>query len=228
MLRAVLLSTLLLLAQVTLAAQEDWVIAAKARSPEDISLWTRTVPGAELKAFRGAMHTDAPMASAVAMLYDATNMTEWIFRCREAHILGQAENGDTFIYLKIEGIWPVGDRDAIIRAHPVLNEATGELVIIGTAELDYIPPVDGYVRIPAIESTWRLTPTPGGLIRIEWTGHVDPAGYVPRWLTNALATWIPRHTLRQVRGLLDDPRWRAPAVQEKGKALLGNIRNIIR
>lgn len=228
MLRAVLLSTLLLLVQFTHAVQEDWVVAAKARSPEDISLWTRTVPGAELKAFRGAMHTRAPMASTVAMLYDATNMTEWIFRCREAHILGQADNGDTFVYLKIEGIWPVGDRDAIIRAHPVLNEKTGELIVTGTAEPDYIPPVDGYVRIPAIESTWRLTPMPGGLIRIEWTGHVDPAGYVPRWLTNALATWVPRHTLRQVRNLLDDPDWRTPAVQERGRQLLKDVRNVIR
>lgn len=228
MLRAVLLSTLLLMVQAGFSAQEDWVIAAKARSPEDISLWTRTVPGAELKAFRGAMHTEAPMASAVAMLYDATNMTEWIFRCREARILGQAENGDTFVYLKIEGIWPVGDRDAIIRAHPVLNERTGELIIRGTAEPGHIPPVDGYVRIPAIESSWRLTPVADGLVRIEWTGHIDPAGYVPRWLTNALATWVPRHTLRYVRNLLDDPQWRTTAVQDQGKALLGAIRNVIR
>lgn len=212
-------------AQVSIA-NDGWVVAAKARSPEDISLWTRTIPGAELKAFRGAMHVRAPMPSVVALLYDTTNMTKWIFRCDQARIVGEEANGDLLIQVHIEGIWPMGDRDAILRAHPVLNRKTGELVVHGTAVPDYLPPAPGHVRIPALEYTWRITPADGNLTHIEWTAHVDPGGNIPRWLANTLGTLVPRYTLRQVRNLLTDSvEWHLPATQEKGRRMIDGVRN---
>lgn len=220
MLRAALLFVLALSTAMPALAGDGWVTAAKARSPEDISLWTRTVPGAELKAFRGATHTDAALANTVAMLSDTSVMCDWIFRCHEARIVGEDSNGDTFVYLKIKGIWPVSDRDAVIRVHPEIDRKTGELLISGTAAPDYLPRASDHVRIPAIESTWRLTPTADKLLRIEWTGHVDPAGNVPRWLANSLATLVPRYTLRHMRAVLDDPAWRSPAAAATGQALL--------
>lgn len=206
------------------AAEDGWVLAAKARKPEDISLWTRYIPGAELKAFRGVTHTSAPMDSVIALLHDATRMQEWVFRCREARILGQAENGDTYVYLKISGIWPVGDRDAVIRVHPTYNPRTGEIDMQGIAAPDYLPRNPDYVRIPMIESSWKLTPAPMGLTRIEWTGHVDPAGSVPRWLSNLVATLVPRHTLSSVRDLLDGETYRTPAQRELGHDWIEKIR----
>ena len=227
LLAAPLITLLLMLAagQLVAETEDGWVVAAKAREPQDISLWTRVVPGAELKAFRGATHTDVPLANAVALLYDVATMPEWIFRCREARILGVADNGDTFVYLKIHGIWPVGDRDAIIRVHPVYNAKTGELVVTGTAAPGYAPEVPGYVRIPAIESSWRMTPVAGNLLRIEWSGHVDPAGNIPRWLSNSVATLVPRYTMREVRNLLQAPAWRTAATRDRGNALLAQVRS---
>lgn len=225
------LAALLLIPALALGAEtpeDGWVIAAKARSPEDISLWTRYIPGAQLKAFRGATHTDMPLPNVVALLTDTETMPQWIFRCTEARVVGTAENGDTFFYVRINGIWPLEDRDAIIRAHPVYYPLTGELVIHGTAEPDYLPRAKDAVRIPSIESTWRMTPVQGNLVRIEWTGHVDPAGNVPRWLSNTVATLVPRFTMRSVRNLLNEPRWRSPAAREKGSAHLAQVRNVVR
>jgi hypothetical protein len=204
---------------------EGWVVAAKARSPQDISLWTRVVPGAELKAFRGATHTEADIASTVAMLNDEPTICQWTFRCEEVRKVGTADNGDIYFYLKIKGLWPVSDRDAVIRAHPMLNTRTGELVITGVAEPDYLPRSPSHVRIPSIESTWRLTPAGNNLLRVEWEGHVDPAGSVPRWMSNAIATLIPRYTLNKIRNLLTEPQWRSPAVRDAGQALLGQVRH---
>lgn len=221
------LLALLLLSPAVMASgkEESWVVAAKARSPQDISLWTRVVPGAELKAFRGATHTDTDIASAVAMLNDEATICHWTFRCEEVRKVGTAENGDVYFYLKIKGLWPVSDRDAVIRAHPILNTRTGELVITGVAAPDYLPRSPSHVRIPSIESTWRLTPTANNLVRVEWEGHVDPAGSVPRWMSNAIATLIPRFTLNKIRNLLAEPQWRSPAAREAGQALLAQVRH---
>lgn len=229
MTRIALLLSGLLLGALAMAAEseEGWVVAAKARSTEDISLWTRVVPGAELKAFRGATHTDAPIYNIVAMLNDEPTLCEWSFRCDEVRMVGTADNGDTYIYMKVKGMWPVSDRDAIIRAHPVLNTRTGELVITGTAAPDYLPRSPNHVRIPAIESTWRLTPAQNNLVRIEWSGHIDPAGNIPKWMSNSIATLIPRYTLHRIRKLLDDPKWRSPAARDNGAAVLKQVRTQI-
>lgn len=223
-----MLSALLLLTPAFAADSDDgWVVAAKARSVDDISLWTRVVPGAELKAFRGATHTDAAMPNIVAMLNDEPTLCEWSFRCEEVRFVGKADNGDYFIYMKVKGMWPVSDRDAIIRAHPVLNTKTGELVITGTAAPDYLPRSSKHVRIPAIESTWRLVPAANNLVYIEWSGHIDPAGNIPRWMSNTVATLIPRFTLHRIRKLLDAPEWRSPAARDKGNEVLQTVRTRI-
>lgn len=203
---------------------DGWVVAAKARTPEDISLWTRVVPGAELKAFRGETHTDAPIENVIALLHDTASMPEWIFRCREASIVGEDPNGDTYVYMKVKGIWPLEDRDAIVHVHPDYDAKTGEITMTGTAAPDYLPKSPDYVRIPSIESTWRLTPTENGLVRIVWEGHVDPAGNVPRWLANSVATLVPRFTLRSARDLLQEPARRSPAQHDVGAALIEQFR----
>lgn len=220
------ISLLLLLAAGAAADTNDgWVLAAKARSPEDISLWTRSIAGAELKAFRGVTHSDAPIENLIALLYDTAATPEWLFRCQEAAIVGEETNGDFYLHLKIKGIWPLDDRDAIILVRPFFDRQTGEILMTGTAAPDYLPPLPNYVRIPAIASTWRLTPTPQGLVRIEWEGHVDPAGNVPRWLANSMATLVPRHTLRNFRNLMDEPARRSPTQQAAGAAIIEHIRS---
>lgn len=223
---ALLCATLLalLLSGAASAASDGWVTAAKARTPGDISLWTRSVPGAALKAFRGATHVPVPMESAVAFVYDIPTMTRWIFRCQEARLLAEESDGSRVIHLKIKGIWPMEDRDAVIRVTPTLDTATGELRLTGIAAPDYLPKQEGYIRIPSIESSWLMKPAANGLLRVELTGHVDPAGNVPLWLANSVVTLVPRYTLKHMRELVAEPKWQTPAQRELGARLIERTR----
>lgn len=205
------------------ADTDGWVVAAKARSPSDISLWTRTVPGAQLKSFRGATHLETGMESMVAFLYDTSLMQDWLFRCKEARILEDRPDA-TYVYLRIKGIWPLEDRDAVVKVVPEFVAATGEIRLRGTAAPDFLPKQEGHIRIPAIESTWLMRPAGQGQVYVEWWGHVDPAGNVPRWLSNSIATLIPRYTIKQVREQITADRWKSAASLEAGSKLLERIR----
>ena len=226
MIHRCLLLLSLLLAPVLHAADDDtgWVSAAKARSPEDISLWTRTIPGQPLKAFRGATYTATQTETLLAMLYDTDSMQHWIFRCKDARILAEQPNGDIYVHMRINGIWPLTDRDAVMLVRATHDAKTGEILFSGYGAPDYIPEQPGFVRIRVVASTWRLTPTPEGLLRVEWTGHVDPAGNVPLWLANTLGTLVPRYTLRSMRELLKEPRWQTAEQRELGARLLARIK----
>lgn len=201
-----------------------WISAAKARTPEDISLWTRMVPGAELKAFRGATHVKVPMESMVAFAYDTAAMPDWVFRCKQARILADNPDGSVYVYMTIDGIWPLEDRDAVVKVTPEYVPATGEVRLTGIAAPDYFPHQPGFIRIPSIETSWSIRPVDDGMLRVEWTGHVDPAGNVPRWLANSVATIIPRYTLKHLRELVADPKWQRPEHFSAGEKLLDRVK----
>lgn len=219
-----LLATLSPTATAQDAEGEDWVVAAKARSPSDISLWTRTIPGAELKAFRGATEVTVPLESTLAFLYDVQAAPEWLFRCKEVRVLEERPDGSLFIYMTFKGIWPVEDRDAVVRVVPTFKTATGEVLLTGTAAPDYLPPEKGHIRIPAIESTWLLRPAADGRLYVEWTGNVDPGGAIPLWLANTVATLIPRYTLREMREELGNDSWQQTTARGQGGVLLESIK----
>lgn len=202
-----------------------WVIAAKARSDSDISLWTRVIPGAELKAFRGATHVQVPLESAVAFFNDVPSMPKWIFRCKEARVLAEMPDGTKYIHLKIDGLWPLEDRDAVIKATSRYVSETGDLQMLGVAAPDYLPKQEGYIRIPAIETTWNIRATDDNQLRVQFSGHVDPAGSVPRWLANALVTMVPRYTLKHMHDLVVDPKWQQAEQRQLGARLLERVKH---
>jgi hypothetical protein len=218
---AALLLPLLSLAGAT--ADDGWVPASKARSPEDLSLWTRYVDGAQLKAFRGMSHTRAPLHAIVTFLNDVERSPDWIFRCREARLLQRDYGGDTYIYMRYKGIWPMEDRDAVIRLTSRYNPLTGEVLLNAEAAPDYLAPVEGVVRVPSIHSQWRLQPADDGLIRMTFTGHVDPGGFLPLWLANTLVTLIPRYTIRDAQEILDGPDYRSEDKLAHGRAILAEF-----
>lgn len=203
-----------------------WVVVARARSPDDISLWTRHIAGAELKAFRGATELELPVEGLLAFLDDVPRMTKWLFRCRQAKIITRLDDGVVYIYLQIEGIWPVEDRDAVVKVVPEYTAATGTIRLVGTAAPDYLPPSEGYVRVPSLETTWLMRPAGEGRIYVEWSGHVDPGGKVPRWLSNVLAPLVPRHTLQHLREETAQPLWLHPAQREHGAEMLARFRKL--
>ncbi len=203
---------------------DDWVVIAKARKPNDISLWTRTIDGAELKAFRGATELEIPLDSLIAFLDDTPRMSTWLFRCQHAKVLTRAENGIVYVYIQISGIWPLGDRDVVMKIIPDYDPATGVVRMTGQAVPTYLPPVKGFVRIPSLESIWLIRPTEQGRLHVEWSGHVEPGGKVPHWLANVLAPLVPRYTLSQLREEISQPLWMQPAQRELGAELLANFK----
>jgi hypothetical protein len=197
----------------------DWTCITAAASPDDVSLWTRAVPGAPLRAFRGVSHAAVPLERAVGMLLDIPLMKRWLFRCQEARSLGR-EGLVEQVYVAVDGIWPLEDRDVVLRIAPELDAATGTIAFHGTREDGALPKTPGKVRIPELTSSWRLSPTKDGLVRLEWTAHADPNGPAPPWLVNTVSVQVPRYALRRVQAMLDDPAVVGPVHEEMGRACL--------
>lgn len=193
-----------------------------------IKVWTRTIPGAPLKDFRGVMQVDRPLAVVVAAVTDIASMPEWFFRMSEARIVDSKSLDDAYIYFVLDGIWPVSDRDAVIKASVQQDPATLALSMMADAAPAHLPSRPGTVRIPRMHSGWKLTPLSPTRTEIELIGNADPGGLIPLWLANSVVVLMPQETLRRLRTQMQAPKYRDPEAIFARDPLLHELRMRIR
>lgn len=66
------------------------------------------------------------------------------------------------------------------------------------AEPDYLPAVEGYVRVTRVDGFWQFTPL-DDKTEVTYQVHMDPGGSVPSWLANKFVVEAPFNTLRALR-----------------------------
>lgn len=201
----------------------DWHKVAVAREPGEVSIWTRYISGEQMKQFRGETHAGASLASALAMIQDADVIPSWLYRCKSAKILQRDGNRELYVYLKFSGIWPLLDRDAVIRIVPSYDAQTGSVTLTGTAAPGFIPPMPDMVRVPEIAATFVFEPKQNNALRLELTGHFDAGGVVPIWLANMVVTILPKYSLTEMRNILEGDYYRSGVRRAPGDATLRDV-----
>lgn len=186
-------------------ADEPWVLVAKARSPSEVSLWTRFVSGQQMKQFRGETYTTASGSQALAAILETTTLSQWLWRCEQARIVRQISEDEYVLYLKFNAFWPLDDRDAVLRVMIQRGAQEGLTTLTGTALPEEIPAVDGVVRVPTIAASFSISPEKQGT-RIGMTGHFDPGGVIPVWAANLVVTVFPKYSLSRFRSQLEESR----------------------
>lgn len=216
--RAVLLLCLAaLIAPAT--AEEEWQTMRTASVRGEVSTWVRPVPGNAIKAFRGVVEVPHSMLTALAVLSDVPNFPAWVFQC---HAAEQHDSwGPEHARVMIKGIWPVSDRDVIVRSRLEQDPATLAVTIHSQATDTVLPPQAGYVRLPALDNLFRIEPLADGWSRITFQTFVDPGGAIPAWLANFVATRAPLTTLTGMKAQMDKAVYQISALDELHTALPG-------
>lgn len=189
-----------LLALMQPAQATEWQLASH---EPGLTLYTRTVAGQDLKDFRGVLRVKAPMRHVVQMLADADSMPQWFFNMREARLLEINGNDNSFLYFVIKGMWPVSDRDAVVRLHLQQDAKTLALTFTATAVPEHYPPMRNRVRMPRLLASWVVTPVSATETEVRLDGHADPGGSIPVWMANLVVVELPKVTLRNLRQRLE-------------------------
>jgi hypothetical protein len=75
------------------------------------------------------------------------------------------------------------------------NPRNLEITVNITNLPDYIPPMDGLVRVPEMGGYWHLKPEADGWVQVSYQIYGDPGGWIPDWLANRAAILSVKHTL---------------------------------
>lgn len=176
---------------------------------DGITSYVRTVPGQQTLDFRAVMRVKCDFETSVTALADVEHYPDWFWHMKETKILGDKDLDDIFLYLHIEGITPVEDRDVVVKAEMWQDPISMELNMEGhSVPYDAVPSKGGIVRIPAMTAGFRVTPISPTVTEIELSGSVDPGGAIPIWASNMFITVLPRLSLDNLRSKLAKPEYR--------------------
>ena len=76
---------------------------------------------------------------------------------------------------------------------------------------DYIPEVQGEIRVPELAGLWKLSPRGDGRTEGIYEMRGEPGGSVPSWLANSFVVDAPLETLRTLRAVAERQGVRAPS-----------------
>ncbi len=187
------------------ARAEEW---ARAKSDDGVEVWTRPAPGFGMKEFRAAMHVRTTLGSLVALMEDVPAYPRWFADCKEARVLKSQGVRDRHVYFLNGAPFPVRDRDMV--THFLVHQDPDTRVVIMRlrGEPELIAPTSGRVRVPRLEGAWTFTPLGDGIVQVEYQVLSDPGGSLPGWVANMTVADAPWKTLRAMRRMLDDMKYR--------------------
>lgn len=175
---------------------DDWKMNREGKQRGDVSTFVRDVEGSPVKAFKGVVELEASLTSIIAVILDVDNFPSWVFQCQSAE---RPLFGRDRLYMRFNGIWPVSDRDVMLDNQFAQVRAGGTIVLHSVNVETLLGEERGYVRIPALDNRFTLTPLNDGWVQVEFETFVDPGGNIPIWLANLVSTQAPLKTLRGLR-----------------------------
>jgi hypothetical protein len=193
-LQCVLMIFLTLVLSGSLAAQPWDFIKEK----DGIKIYTRVEDGKLLKSYKGVTVINVGTEKIFALMEDTTNTEWWDKNLTHIKVL-QYEKGKRVRYYMVYDLpWPVIDRDLCVDVTISKDTVTGEGKFCAVSINGVIPEHNDMVRIKDYRQTWTIIPAGKEITDIILDGYVDPAGIIPKWISNMLIIESP---IKAISGL---------------------------
>jgi len=195
----------LLITATAASAQTNW----KLKSTSDgIKVYSSEVADSKFKALRVECNFQATLAQIVTVLLDVKTCTEWVYHTKSITLLKQPSPAEIYYYSEVSLPWPTSNRDFVAHLIVSQDEQTKVVTVDGPAVNGLVPLKDGIVRVTNSKGKWVITPLGKDEIKVEYTLHVDPAGSLPAWLVNMVASEGPTQSFKKLKLQLKKPEYK--------------------
>ena len=181
----------------SVSAQENWKLV---KEESGIKVYTKTEPGSDYKAFKSEMQLNCKIESIVEVLKNSDSINNWIVNCKGIKKLKSEEN-DQYYYIETLLPFPFKNRDMVYHfQYTEINSVQIRVNVTGIP--DYIPTVEGIVRLAKANGYWLLTSINISNTAITYQMHVEPGGMIPAWLANPFIVNVPFSTFKELRNII--------------------------
>lgn len=174
----------------------DWEFIGE---DDGIHTWRRDL-GERRAAFRGQTFIRGTIDQALAPILDWKHHTEWMYGVKESTLLSQLSPTRVLVYVRVKGIWPVWDRDAISESELQWAADHKHLVIYGhSVPSDRKAVPSRVVRMPLLKGTMKMWQVEPRRVKVLYDIEADLGGRIPQWIARMATKEIPYQTLFNLR-----------------------------
>lgn len=185
--------------------EDSWKLR---RDKDGIQIYTRNVVDSKFDEVRGTMTIHAQLQSVVALIRDGDACPDWADLCKESRVLQTTSETEYYAYNLNNVPWPVADRDAITHVTWSQDPTSKTVEMVAQAiESDLVPKRKKTLRMTKSVTGWQLTQLEDGMLDVVSTGHIDPSGPTPAWVTNMLLVDSPFKTLAGLRQQMEEDNY---------------------
>lgn len=164
-----------------------------------VKVYTREVPGTNLKELWFTSTLDASLSSIAALLTDVEGFDSWVYAAEHSEVIRKVSDQEFYYYTIIDFPWPFQNRDLVLYSRFWQDPHTLAFHSQTTSAHWLKPEQKGLVRITEADLRWTFTPLGNGKVRVDYYLKSDPAGNIPAWMVNLAADQGPLQTLASMR-----------------------------
>ena len=166
---------------------------------DGIHTWRKDL-GEQRAAFRGQTFIRGTIDEVLAPILDWRHHTEWMYGVTESTLLKQLTPTRVLVYVRVKGLWPVWDRDAISESELQWGPDHKYLAIYGHSVVSDARKVPArVVRMPLLKGTMKMWQVAPQNVKVLYDIEADLGGRVPKWLAKMASKEIPYRTLSNLR-----------------------------
>lgn len=166
---------------------------------DGIRTWRKEL-GEQRAAFRGQTFIRGTIDDVLAPILDWKHHTEWMYGVTESATLAQLSPTRVLVYIRVKGIWPVWDRDAISESELTWAPDHKQLVIRGHSVPSTLRKVPArVVRMPLLKGTMKMWQVEPRRVKVLYDIEADLGGRIPHWIAKIATKQIPYQTLLNLR-----------------------------
>jgi hypothetical protein len=127
---------------------------------------------------------------------------KWLERVKVVEVLEIYNNQHYLLRTVISTPWPFKDRELITCVETTFNELITTINIMSCSER---VPIDTlYLRLPQVESSWKIRKITNSLVKVEYQTWLDPAGNIPVFIFNNELIESTQADLKKLQRIIED------------------------
>ncbi|MBC6368477.1 START domain-containing protein [Algoriphagus sp. AK58] len=186
-------------AWIVVTQQRDCVLR---KSADGIEVYTCKMEDSKINSIQSSFTVSASLSALSEALFDLNNFHKWQYKIVNTEMLKRISKNEFIYRAELETPWPVSNRDLILHVKMSPTSTPQEYHFSAIGKPDFIPPREGFVRVPLSEAHWYIKVVDANKIQIKHSILIDPGGSIPAWLMNLSLAEGPYETFKNLRAYL--------------------------
>ncbi len=189
------------------------------KDKDGIVVSTRKVEGSKFNMYKATTTISQPQEVLFEVLLDVSGYAKWMPDVQEAKIIKMLDNdrikGNVVIHVVFDSMWPVKNREVVVKALSDIDWDKGRVVIKLNETLKYkVPLRKGRRLVEDFYAVFEFQYIDREHTKVTYIFHADPGGVVPAGLVQIQTARIPYKTLKSLAKIAKKPTYYKQAMRD--------------